>query len=147
MVQKYGLPHEATSGMLIWYYNGSWKRTVAHRDGTHHNFPRPHFDLLEQTIEYRVPAEKCSELAMFNGSLIINRTRGELGVCCDSEGTNLLMLNLAHQIIISHKTVEEARRQAVATTVARRLNWPMELTERLQFAVPETEERVTADPD
>src|SRR5687767_9873050 len=90
MIEQYGLPHEATPGRLIWFNNAPWKRTIVTRDEVPHNFPAPHANVLEQTIAYQVPSEKLAELAAFNGSLIVERTRGEVSARCDTEGKNIL---------------------------------------------------------
>ena len=55
MITKYGPPQEVTPVRLIWHYNGPWKQTIVSSQETPHNFPKPHTDVLEQTIEFRVP--------------------------------------------------------------------------------------------
>lgn len=150
LVDRYGMPHEATDSMLVWHYNSPWKRTVLYRDGVPHNFPRPHTDQLEQTIEYRVLPEKCSELASFDGSIMVDRTRGELSVHCDSEEANILLLNLAHEIVIGNKTVPEARKVAAQAAKGYRLGWPEPYAKQLQFSTASMfreREESTSDPD
>ena len=108
LVSKYGPPHEATSQTLTWRGNGAWKRTVLHRTGAKHNFPLSHEDILEQTVSYRVPEEKAGKLIAYNGSLVVDHTRGELTAHCDSEAQNHIMLNLADDIVTGQRTVDEA---------------------------------------
>ena len=108
LVSKYGPPQEATPEVLVWRGNGEWKRTVLHRVGARHNFPLRHEDILEQTIDYRVPDEKIGKLIAYNGSLMVDRTRGELTAYCDTETQNHIMLNLAHDIITGQRSVDEA---------------------------------------
>ena len=79
-------------------------------DAAPHNFPAQHSDWLEQTVSYRVPVAKFGELAAFDGSLLADRTRGELTARSDSEAANYVALNLADQIVAGKKTSEEARR-------------------------------------
>ncbi len=136
LVTTYGLPHEATDGMLLWHYNDPWKRTILWRDGVYHNFPRSHLDLLEQTIDYRVPLDKIGQLMMYDGSLFIARTRGELSVCCGSEFMNFLVMNLAHEIIIGRLSPEQARIRHREVASGMRLHWPEPYTERLTFTIP-----------
>lgn len=62
-IKFYGSPNEATPSYLIWHHNGPWKRTVAFRDGVPHDFPEPHTDVLEQFIDYHVPADKVGLVA------------------------------------------------------------------------------------
>lgn len=109
MIEKYGQPDEIAEGHLIWKDNGPWKRTIVHREEIKHDWPIAHTDLLEQTVNYKVPAEKFSDLARFDGSVIAERTKGELSARCDKEEANFLALNLAQEVIEGRKSVKEAR--------------------------------------
>jgi hypothetical protein len=108
LITKYGLPKESTDRELTWYDNSPWKRTVLHREEVQHNFPLPHKDVLEQTVNYRVPVEKVADLLKYDGSLVIYRTRGELTVHCDNEEANTLTLNIANDIVTGNRNVEQA---------------------------------------
>jgi hypothetical protein len=136
MIEKYGPPNEAIPSRLIWYQNGPWKRTILYRDEVPHNFPKPHTDVLEQYINYRVPPEKFDELAAFDGSVVADRTKGEVMARCDMEEMNFLSLNLMHDIVTGKHTVEEARQFYAEMAVAFMMNRPAPYTERLQFEVP-----------
>jgi hypothetical protein len=57
-----------------------------------------------------VPPERFDELAQFDGSVIPNRTKGELSAFCDAEEANFLALNLANEIIRGKRSVRDARR-------------------------------------
>lgn len=144
MVDKYGEPDEVTPSHIIWHNNGPWKRTTVYRDEIEHKFPKPHTDLLEQTINYRVPVEKFSELAEFDGSVIVERTKGEMSARCDKEGANMLALNLADEIIRDEKTVDEARQKYAEQIVAMMAKQSAPYTEKLMFKVPAGN---TGDPD
>ncbi len=109
MMQKYGPPQEVTASMLMWRNNGPWKWTRVSRDTIPHNFPMPHPDLLEQAIDYQVPLGKYDDLARYDGSVIVERTKGQMSARCDKEGANFLALNLAHDVATGRKTVEAAR--------------------------------------
>jgi hypothetical protein len=110
IIRKYGLPQEAIPSRLIWYNNGPWKRTVVHRDAVPHCFPTSHTDFLEQTINYRTPPEVFDCIAMYDGSVYPDRTKGEVSAVCDKEEMNTLSLNLLHEIVIGKRTVEQAKR-------------------------------------
>ena len=110
MLEKYGLPQEVTSMQLVWHKQGPFKRITAHNLETPHDFPLPHVDFLEHTIEYNVPQAKVGDLIAFDGSSTINRTVGELSARCDLEAHNVLTLNLDHDIVTGKKTVAEARK-------------------------------------
>ena len=109
MIAKHGAPGEFTESMLIWKNNGEWKKTILYKDLVQHDFPSPHEDVLEQTINYRVPEEKLDDLSKFNGSITVSRTNGTLTVRCGNENLNMLTLNFADAIIKGRKTVSEAR--------------------------------------
>ncbi len=109
MMKIHGNPDEATPTMLVWHNSGPWKRIIASKNVTPHRFPMPHPDSVEQTLSYRVPESKFDELARFDGSVNVDRTRGELSARCDAETHNVLALNLAHDIITGKRSVEGAR--------------------------------------
>lgn len=109
MIAKYGLPQEATASMLVWHDNGPWKHTILSRDEVPHDFPKPHTDVLEQVVDYKVPPEKFDELAAYDGSVIVERTKGEISARCDKEEANFLALNLADDIVKERRTVGDAR--------------------------------------
>lgn len=144
LADKYGQPNEMSDNMLIWYNNGPWKRTVLHNDEIPHNFPKPHRDSLESVIDYHVPPEKASDLEKFDGSVIFDRTKGEMWARCDSEPMNMLALNLANDIITGKMTVDQARQEYGKQASARMMGQPAPYTENLQFEVPKGG---TGDPD
>ena len=109
MIDKYGQPHGVTPDMLIWNNNGVWKRTIVSRDTVQHNFPTPHPDLLEQIINYKVPVDKYDDMAAYDGSVILERTKGEMSARCDAEGANFLAINLANDVATGKKNTEQAR--------------------------------------
>lgn len=85
MIEKYGAPNEYTESMLIWNNNGPWKRTIVYKEEVDHHFPMPHKDVLEQFVNRNVPVEKFTELAQYDGSVIVERTKGEISARCDKE--------------------------------------------------------------
>lgn len=133
LIRSYGMPHEATQTMLIWHYNGPWKRSVLHRDGVRHNVPHPHIDLLEQTVDALIPDHKHDEISQFDGSVIIDKTRGEMTAFCENEHSNTLILNLAHDIAIGNKTVDEAQEYMDKFEGPIHASWPNPYKESLQF--------------
>ena len=137
MIEKYGPPNEATSTKLFWYGNGPWKRTELSRDVVTHHWPTVHSDFLTQVIDYRVPPEMFHLIAMFDGSILCDRTRGEVSARCDSESANVLGMNMVHEIVTGKRTVEDARKIAVESTVAYNLGRSAPYAERLLFEVPQ----------
>ena len=110
MIAKYGSPQEATAERLIWHRNGPWKFSELVNEEIPHQFPKPHTDMLFQAIDFRVPSDKFDELADYDGSIIAERTKGELAARCDLEEANFLAINLANDIVTGKKSVEEARK-------------------------------------
>jgi hypothetical protein len=135
MIDKYGAPAEATPSLLIWYNNGPWKRTIVYKEEIDHDFPMPHKDVLEQVINYEVPPDHFDDLAHYDGSVIVERTKGEISARCDKEEANFLALNLANDIVQGNKTVEEAR-QVYGESITQMMQGnPPEIMQRLMFEV------------
>lgn len=109
MIDAYGQPDGMTPQLLIWHGNGPWETTVVSSQPVDHNFPMPHKDVLAQTIYLDVPVDKFDDLARYDGSVIVERTKGTITARCDKEAANFLALNLAHDIINDRRGVEEAR--------------------------------------
>jgi hypothetical protein len=137
MMKQYGPPNEGTPVRLIWYNNGPWKRTEVTSDEITHNFPAPHTDFISNWIDYHVPVERFADLARYDGSCLMDRTAGEAGARCDSEGANMVTLNLMHEIIVGKRTVEEAREKYSEQMAAYMLGRPAPYAERLLFDPPE----------
>lgn len=144
VIDKYGEPDEATETQLTWRGRGEWKRIVATKVFYEHAFPAPHQDSIESFIDYRVPPEKVSDLAAFDGSVIVERTAGEVSARCHDEEANRLALNLMHDIVTGAKTVQEARDYYAKEFADYRRKKPTPYMEKLQFRPPDGG---TADPD
>lgn len=133
LMGKYGPPQEITKQRLIWHNNGDWKRTELINEEIEHNFPLPHKDMLFQVVNFQVPPDKFDDIAAFDGSVIINRTRGEIAAFCDKEPANILALNLAHDIALGKRSVEDARKTYGEQIAALASQKPAPLTEKLTF--------------
>jgi hypothetical protein len=144
ILQKYGPPQEATATMVIWRSNGPWKRTIVHKTGVEHAFAAAHQDVLEQTVEYKVPLNFYNALAVYNGSLIADRTRGELTAWCDREATNMLSLNLAQDILRGRITAEQAREAHAQAMRELQAGTPPETMQKLTIPPPQGD---LTDPD
>ncbi len=109
ITKKYGKPNGIMADELIWTNAGVWKKISITKVESKHNFPIEHTDMMQTTIMYKVPQTKMDELAMFDGSIVIDRTQGTISVRCDKEANNFLALNLANDIITNKISVEQAR--------------------------------------
>lgn len=144
VIDQYGDPDEITDTQLTWFKPGPWKRIVASRAFYTHNFPAPHNDSVESFIDYLVPPDKFTALAQFDGSVIVERTVGEVSARCHDEQANFLALNLMHDIVTNAKSVDEARAYYAKEFADYRRKKPTPYMEKLHF---NTQQGDTADPD
>lgn len=136
MMNKYGAPAEMTASMAIWNKTGPWKRTIIYKEAVPHAFPMQHPDVMEQFIDYRMPPQMFDEIAMYDGSVIVERTKGEMSARCDKEGANFLALNLANEIANGKLNVEQARQKYGQEIKAMKAGRPTAYTKGLMFTPP-----------
>lgn len=144
LVERYGPPDEVCATRAIWHHNGPWKRTEVFSQPVPHHWPMEHDDLVESVIDYRVPPERCSDLALFDGSVMVERTKGEISARCEMEEANFLALNLAHDIVTGRRTVQEAREEYAKSMARKQTEGPGPYMTRLLFEPPQGG---TGDPD
>src|SRR5689334_18877218 len=143
LITKYGMPAEATERQITWYGNGPWKKTTVYKEEVPHNFASAHKDVLEQTVSYKVPIDKVAPLVQFNGSVVVNRTRGELSSSADSEELNFLALNVADDVVRGERDVEQARTYYAQLVRAKMIKEPEAELQALKFKPVAN----TGDPD
>lgn len=145
LVDYYGEPDEYSKNRLIWHntYDG-WKKTELVNQMVAHNFPAPHHDYLEQWIDYQVPLDMFDSLATFDGSVIAERTKGEISARCGGTSMNFVAINLAHDILTKNKTIQEARNEYTRLYKAYQNGKKPAYTQKLQFDLPQGD---TTDPD
>jgi hypothetical protein len=143
MTKKYGPPAAMTADLAVWGRTGPWKRTVVYAREYAHEFPMHHTDVMQQWIDYKAPAAMYDELAQYDGSVVLERTAGEMSARCDKEGANFLALNLAHDLVTGKQTVEGARTIYGEQIMAMKAMRPAPYTERLTFGTMSN----TSDPD
>lgn len=145
LIKEYGEPDDFSDSQLIW--NGTkdgWKRTVLSREEVPHEFPGPHTDYLEQFIDYKVPVEMYSDLAAYDGSVMVERTKGEISARCGGTSMNFVAINLAHDIITGRLSVSEARDEYTQLYEAHKRGEKPPYTQSFQFDLPRGD---TRDPD
>jgi hypothetical protein len=143
LTEKYGLPAAVTDDMVVWNNTQPFKRSIIYREEVNQMFPMQHSDVLQQTVDYRVPLDRVDDLSRFDGSIMVDRTKGELSTRNDREEMNILSLNLADKIIKGEMTVEEARRDYSKNAEALAAGTTSPMLSGLIF----TPESGTADPD
>lgn len=109
MIQKYGDPTETTSESLIWRNFAPFKEIIVHKAVYSHRFPLLHQNSLEHVVDYKAPVDKIDDVWRYNGSIVLNRTQGEMSSFADNEAMNILALNLAHNVLTSRMGAEAAR--------------------------------------
>jgi hypothetical protein len=152
VIDAYGEADEVTDSQLIWHRPGPWKRIVATKVFFDHAFPAPHIDAVESVLDYRVPPDKFTPLAQFDGSVIVERTAGEVSARCHDEQANFLALNLMHDIVTGAKSVQEARDYYAKEFADYRRKKPTPYMEKLRFAPgdggsADPDQRVLSDQD
>jgi len=144
MTNKYGKPMHMNEHMAMWGKTGPWKRTIVLDYEVNHEFPGPHTDVMQQWIDMKVPLDMYDDIAMYDGSVIIERTNGEISARCDKEGANFLAINLAYEIATGKRTVDDARRMYGEQIMMMKAGKPAPYTEKLLFT---PSMGGTADPD
>ncbi len=133
MHKKYGAPAAMTNDVVIWGKTGPWKRTVVFKAEVPHNFPGPHTDVMQQWVDYKASASTYSDLAKYDGSVVLERTAGEASARCDKEAANFLALNLADEIVRGKMTVTAARMKYGEQIMAMKAGKSAPYTEKLMF--------------
>lgn len=139
-MQKYGPPSEIGMLEAMWHNAdmsnsrmAPFKHIHIHKMETPHNFPVVHTDFMKQVVNYEIPEDRADELAMFDGSVTFNRTKGELAAMCDKEEHNILALNVAHDVLTGKRTAEDARTFFAQTIAASKTGEMPEIMQKLQF--------------
>lgn len=143
VIDKYGEPDEATESFLVWHKVRPWKRVIASKQTFDHEFPAPHKDSVEGIIDYRVSPEHFTALAEFDGSVVVERTAGEVSARCHDEEANNLALNLMHDIVTGSRSVREARDYYAQEFLDYRRKKPTPYMDKLRIE----SQSGTADPD
>jgi len=144
VIDEFGEPDEATESFVVWHKRGPWKRIVASKAHHLHNFPRPHPDVVESVIDYRVPPDKLTAIVQFDGSVVVNRTTGEASARCHDLQANSLALDLMHDIVTGTKTWQEARAYYAKEVLDYRRKLPTPYMDGLRF---KPDGPAAADPD
>lgn len=109
MIAKYGEPSQFDGRMLAWFNNGIWRRTIVYRDPVRFPGRAPGRDVLQQTIAYLAPREKIAELKRFSPRLDASLTAGEMTFTSESEGKNIMAMNLADEIVTGRRDYAAAQ--------------------------------------
>lgn len=139
LIEGYGAPSRSDADELVWSNNGSWRKTVLHREGLTQSATGKGKDHLEQFIAYEVPAGKVAELGRFDKRIVVNQAAGEISSRADAETMNFLTLNLANDIVQGQRTVREARAFSAKVKMLEKTGKSSPYLEGFVFAVKMTE--------
>lgn len=109
-------PDQVSEDQLVWENVEPWLRIVATRTFETREWPAPHTASVRGTIRYDVPAERRGAVEEFDLALEIDDERGVVEVVGPDLGTNLLALNLMHDVITGAVLPGEARRRYASLT-------------------------------
>lgn len=135
LLAKYGRPAQFDRSRLAWFDKGVWKSTIVYRRSPGLPPKAPDTEFLRQTVGYIVPSGKLAELERFDSRLAVSPTAGELSFISDSEGTNLLGLNLADEIVTGRRSVSDAREFFARTERLEASGKTSPYVKKLRFAV------------
>ena len=145
LIKEYGPPDEFSESRLMWHNTkDGWKRTILTNAPVEHHFPDTHNDFLKQVIDYRVPLHRFTDLAAFDGSITVDRTKGEMAATCGGTSMNFVAINLAHDVVTGLRSVEAARREYTRLYQAHKNGEQPDYAKGFQFELPKGN---TADPD
>lgn len=109
MVAKYGDPDEKTTNTLIWRNVAPFKEILVHKEVYSHRFPLLHKNSLQHVVNYKAPVEKIDDVWRYNGSVVLDRTKGQMSSYAENEAMNILALNLAHDVLAGRMNSDAAR--------------------------------------
>ncbi|MFQ5723276.1 MAG: hypothetical protein ACE5G6_02200 [Terriglobia bacterium] len=131
--------------LLVWHNKGPYVWIQVRSREVEHNFPIAHKDVLSVAIPYKVPATMHNKIAEFDGSAIPMRTDGLLVAVCFQEGLDILILNLANDVVTGKKTPAQARMAFGKIAMGMMQGEKHPYTEALQFQTEPLS--ATQDPD
>ncbi|MFI5345020.1 MAG: hypothetical protein ACHQ51_01480 [Elusimicrobiota bacterium] len=103
-IREYGRPDEVRADQLTWTRRHPWTRIAVYRDAQSIENPNN----LLQSLPYEVSPRRWRALSAFDRGVAYDPIRKELVARGESEGANLLALNLADDIIEGNRTPAEA---------------------------------------
>ena len=96
---------------------------------------------IEDTIKDWPKNPRESE---YDGSVIVERTKGEMSARCGGASMNFVAVNLAHDIVTGRRSVADARKEYARLYQAHQKGEKPAYAQSFQFPLPEED---TRDPD
>ncbi|WP_162941912.1 hypothetical protein [Desertimonas flava] len=111
-------PNRVSERELVWERVEPWERIVAARDFEEREWPVPHAASVRSAIRYHVPADRRAAVDELDLGLVVDDD-GLVEVVGPDLRTNLLALNLMHDVVTGVLAPGDARRRyADVTTTA-----------------------------
>jgi hypothetical protein len=101
-------PDHVSETELVWERVEPWLRIVATKEFEMRDWPFPHTVSVHSTARYHVPAEHADEIRELDFAVDVDVERGTVQALGPDLPTNLLMLNLVHDVVTGAKTPMEA---------------------------------------
>lgn len=109
LITKYGEPTEVTSDRLIWRNFAPFKEIIVHKNLYSSYFPLLHQNAVEHVIDYKASSDRITNVWNYNGSVVLNRTQGEMSSFGPNEEMNILSMNLTHKIMSGELSEDRAK--------------------------------------
>lgn len=109
LITKYGNPTEVTSDKLIWRNFAPFKEIIVHRNLYSSYFPLLHQNAVEHVIDYKAASDRVTNVWNYNGSVVLDRTQGQMSSFGPNEEMNVLSMNLTHKIMSGEINEDRAK--------------------------------------
>lgn len=103
-------PDEVSDSELVWERVEPWERIVATREFHERDWPSPHTASVHSIARYRVPPDRREAAEALDFPVRIDHEAGTAEAVGPDLPTNLLVVNLMHDVITGEKSPAEARR-------------------------------------
>lgn len=99
-LERLGPPDRQSRETLTWTGRKPFRRIAVHAYPT--RYP------LEHVVDYIVPPERLQDILSFRRGITVDMPLGELSARSEREATNVLALNLIHEIAAERRSLGEA---------------------------------------
>jgi hypothetical protein len=130
LIEKYGAPSEADSRAVAWEHKDGFRRIAVYAQPGSMGDRR----FIEHCVRYTVPPQRVEDVKAFDPGLSVDAAAGTLTAQSDSEGSNLLALNLADEIATGKRSPESAKMFRLKTVFLSEAGKRSPYMEKLLFA-------------
>jgi hypothetical protein len=130
---KYGEPSEGSMHMLAWENKDPWRRIEVRNEEVEHKFPKKHTECTLFTLEHSFPSEKTKDLVELNGSMLFDKTKGQVIIRAKDEQTAITELNIANNLAQGVLSLEDAKQLAAQEIQKVEQALPSQYSQKLAF--------------